>query len=61
MYAYKVSDNLCQPPAISTVFPINKILYFISIGSILNIRTGSPPQDTQNPETATAQWLLNSK
>ena len=28
----------CHPPAISTVFPISRILYFISIGSILNIR-----------------------
>ena len=27
-----------SPPAISTVFPINRILYFISRGSILNIR-----------------------
>ena len=25
-------------PAISTVFPINRILYYISIGSILNIK-----------------------
>ena len=30
---------ICHPPAISTVFPTNRILYFISIGSILNMRS----------------------
>ena len=34
------SFNICHPPpAISTVFPINRILYSISIGSILNRRS----------------------
>ena len=32
------SGYKCQPPAISTVFPINRILYFNSIGSSLIIR-----------------------
>ena len=32
----KLCGYLCHSPAISTVFPINRILYFISIGSILN-------------------------
>ena len=34
-----IAGNICHHPAISTVFPINRILYLISIGSILNIRS----------------------
>ena len=36
----KLFNKLCMsPPAILTVFPINRILYFISSGSILNVRS----------------------
>ena len=34
-----LKGNTCHPPAISTVFPINRILHSISMRSILNIKT----------------------
>ena len=35
---FSMDHHLCHPPAISTVFPINRILHSISMRSILNIK-----------------------
>ena len=59
-----ISLNKCHPPAISTVFPINIILFFISIGSILIIRSlvfYTQPRNPMQKFNATTPILLQSQ
>ena len=45
----KINDNTCHPPAISTVFPIKRILHSISMRSILNIKQDLHSTHPPNP------------
>ena len=55
-----ISTHICNPPAISTVFPNSRILNFISIWSILNIKKTCILHTLQIPCKSFQHWLFSS-